>query len=741
MSDTLKQFDNDYSVLGNGYRNVFYSTIKNDDGEKVGQITLMGYDTDGRPTTFHFPYRVSVAYHTVGDSSDTGEVDLYDQSLRRKYFNTAYERRQWLKSMDDASSLRIMEALPPEDCFIMDAFRKRIYDDDYNQLPLRVYFFDIEIAVENEFPYPEQSAYPINVITILDSIDKQYYSWVVSANDCKNTLGEYDGCKVNLFKFGDEKLRVDLEYRFAKGEITQEQLDEGLKKSLENEEKKMLRHFITWMTKHRPDVMSGWNSRAYDMPYIVRRSEKVLGKKWSVQLCPGGYYREKKLIFEDDGNGENKKPDRNNTVYIMPGLSQMDLQVLYRDKFKIRSALDGGYGLNNVSLVELDDEKVKHEESFNNFWKVNFQKYWEYNIQDVSLVYRLEQKLGLITQARVVTSIGSTNMDSIYQSINYIMQALAMFSSSKFGKTWKTYQQGGRRKGDKYTGAFVFDVQPGVFRYGEATVDFNSLYPNTDRAINLSPETKMGVVFGDWDNPDEQLYIVPNELVWNVSPEAKQKILMAQAMGQPGIKISRKALAKLLDETCACSVAITRKSDGMIYHVLFKKYELQKGIFSEWLGFFFDRRKALKKLRGEYEDKADARKKELVDSGVTDEHSIKHDPEFEKWDNLESRYDNLQQATKILINSAYGTLGTPSSPIYDVDLAETTTLNGQFTNKSAAKQITKIYQERFGAPEGFVPQLSGDTDSVTGDMKVRVYLTAELRKRIEKVQKGQYSHV
>ena len=726
----MGQFENDYSEVGNGYRNVYYSTVKDEDGAKHGEITLLGYDLDGKPRDFHFPYRVSVAYHIKGDKTDTGEVDLYGEPLRRKYFDTAYERREWLKTVDSSNSMVVLEAFPPEDAFIMDVFGHRLYDDDYNQNPLRIHFFDIEIAVENTFPYPEESAYPINIITILDSVDRQYYSWVVSDTGCENTLGEYDGCPVNLFKFGNDKLKVDLDYRFAKGEIDAGTLDAELRKSRELEEKKMLRHFIDWTRKHRPDVYSGWNSRAFDMPYIIRRVEKVLGKKWAAGLCHGGAYKARKLIFEGASEGgEQKKPDRNNTVYTMAGVSQMDLQVLYRDKFKIRSALDGGYGLNNVSLVELDDEKVKHEESFNNFWKVNFQKYWEYNVQDVSLVYRLEEHLGLITQARMITSIGSTNLDSIYRTIQYITQSLAMFSKTKHGKTWQTYRAGGKTaKGEKYTGAFVFEVQAGVYRHGEATVDYNSLYPNTDRSLNLSPETKMGVVFGDWDNPDEQLYIVPNERVWPISAEARQKLLTAQAMGLPGVKLSRKALAKLLDKTCCCSVAITRK-DGMVIHVLFKKFEVQPGIFSEWLGFYFDRRTSLKKVRAGYEDKADELKKALKAAGK-DEHEINHDPEYAENHDLYRRYDNLQQATKILINSAYGTLGTPSSPIYDVDLAETTTLNGQFANKSAARRIKEIYQERYGAPEDFVPQLSGDTDSVTGDMTVEAAFSDSLAKAL-----------
>lgn len=622
----------DLSNVGHGYRNVCWIPPSNFKGRTgVGKIKLFGYDKNGNDAEFTFPFYPSVKYEV---KQHTTEKDLYGKNVATKWFDDTQSQRAWCEAMEGKA--KIISKYPPEQEFLINVFHKYVFDDDFNHQRIRTHYIDIEVAIENEFPEPELAKYPINLITVYDSYEKQFHSWALGT--VENTITDFT---VDLRTFSSEsELLVD---------------------------------YLNWHIANYPSILSGWNTKFFDITYIVQRMENVLGKENARRYSPIGKYR-----MREDKKNYGKK------FIAVSGISNLDMLFLYRDKFQIKASLDGGYGLDNVANEEIDDAKMHYDGSMLDFYKKNFQKFWEYNVQDVNLVVKLDEKLKLTSIARKITSFGCSPLESIYTTISYIVASLDIFSRNTFNKVFLSYSSSATRGKDveQYEGAFVFPTFAGLYLQGVGTVDVNSLYPNTARSLNLSPETMIGMVTRvEHANGEESTYSITF-----TSGQVKE--------------ITQAEFDRILKETCILSRN----------NVLFAKHEVKKGIFSEWCGNFFTMRKGYKKRKAKAEEQLD----ELLKSDKVDE-ARKRELETEVELNHTTQY-----ALKILINSAYGTLGTTFSPLYDTKLAEAITLGGQFCNRSTSKFLNNYFHEHYGTDENFNITISGDTDSVTGDMELEL---------------------
>ena len=640
----------DLSQVGDGYRNACWVQGSTFGGKRgTGYIYLYGYDKAGNRRTFKFPFYPSVKFEV---RHQTTERDLYGKCIETRWFDTPYDRKQWCLSMED--KVRIISCYPPEQEFLLTVFGSKVFNYDrekdkitlneaFNTQPIRTHYIDIEVAIENEFPEPEFAKYPINLITVYDTQLEKFVSWALDMT-IENTLaGEMP---IELRKFADEK--------------------------------DMLSDFLAWHNENSPDYISGWNVKGFDVIYIVNRLIKVFGKEKAYEYSPA-----RRIRISEDKKNYGKK------FASISGVSVLDMLFLYRDKFGIKQALDGGYNLNNVSLVELEDAKVHYDGTMLDFYKQNFQKFWEYNVQDVNLVVKLDRKCKLLQVARMITSFGCSPAESIYATISYIIASMDIFSRKRFGKVFLSYSKSSTHGAevDQYQGAFVFPTYMGLYIQGVMVVDVNSLYPNTARSLNLSPETLVG-----------ELVKLENE-----AGESLGKYRIVFVDGRSA-EVDQHGLDQLLATKCILSRN----------NMLFLKHEVCLGIFSEWCGTFFTLRKGVKGVLAETEDRMDAMDKEA-------EHALFTELET-KAENLDSR----QYALKIMINSAYGTTGTTYSPIYDTRLAEAITCGGQFCNRSTAEFIKDVFQKEYGVGEDFHTTISGDTDSVTGDMELEVELDDSL---------------
>ena len=647
--------------IGNGYRSVAYLT----DHNRNGQIVLFGFDPVGNRKNFIIPWKSHISYRV---KYETDKKDIYDNYVETRYYNSSFERKKRLE--DIGNSLFIVECLRPEQEFLQEAFYDVCLDQDFNKQTMRIHFIDIETEISDEFEKPTTARNRINMVTVYDTQTEKYYTWSLSHAKIdfkEEPLCNYPKEKFVFFEFNDN-------------------------------EPKMLEHFLDWIEANYADTVVGWNIKAYDIPYIVRRIENVLGKNAASRLSPIGKYRIKEI------NHNNARADVGAEIEVdIAGLFIADDLVLYRDKFHIAGGpLDGGHGLSNVGEHEGLGKKIQYEGTLKDLYIKDYQKFYEYNVRDVDLVVKIEDKCKLVNLARMVAGAGLCNYDTIYSSISYLIGSVTQFARSMMGRVFQSYLNS-KKDPETYEGAYVFPPIPGVYRGGIACVDFNSLYPSSIRAMNLSPETYVGKVSNitDFDKLGGQWRQVFNsEPPIDLNDESITELWFF-----PNGDARRKRKIKKTDlmELLKTKLIFTRNN------TLFLKHSVKQGVVSGWCKHFYNLRKTTKK-------KMQALEYALYKNEIPEDKIEETKTEVQ---NLDAR----QMAYKLAINSIYGILGTNHSPLYIVELAQTITRLGKFCNLSANKFIGNVFKQRYNVDESYITSVSGDTDSVSGDTTILICMS------------------
>jgi DNA polymerase elongation subunit (family B) len=306
-----------------------------------------------------------------------------------------------------------------------------IFDSDKVKLAT----LDIEVASENGFPDVESAAEEVLLITIQDYSTKQIHTW---------GLGKFQNNQANV------------KYRAFSTEYD------------------LLNDFIHWWMDNTPEVITGWNSKLYDIPYIVRRLDRVLGEKLMKRMSPWG------LVTEDEVYISGRK----NISYDIGGISQLDYLDLYK---KFTYTNQESYRLDHIANVELGQKKLDHSEfdTFKDFYTNGWQKFVEYNIKDVELVDRLEDKMKLIELALTMAYDAKVNYEDVFSQVrmwdtiiyNYLKKRDIVIPPKERSD-----------KDSKYAGAYVKEPIPGKYDW-VVSFDLNSLYPHLIMQYNISPET------------------------------------------------------------------------------------------------------------------------------------------------------------------------------------------------------------------------------------------------------------
>lgn len=395
MDDIPKSQWKDYGI-GKGYRSICYMT----DSDRQGKIVLFGFDINGKPTTYIFPWQSYIKYNC---KFKTDEQDIYGNYVTTKYFKNSFDRSKYIKN---ANGLSIVECFKPEQEFAHFMWDENILEVDFNKQPLRIHYFDIETEISDQFMKPSQADNRINMMTIYDSLTEKFYTWSLEHAEIdfkEEPLKDYPKDKFVFFEF-------------------------------HNNEVEMLEHFLEWYEDNYPDVNYGWNTKAYDIPYLTRRIENVLGKNAAKALSPIGRY------FIKEVNHDNKRADVAAEIEVnIDGLFIADGLVLYRDKFMV-SHPDGGYTLDNIGEVEGCGQKIHYEGTLKDLYLKDYQKFYEYNVRDVDLCKRIDDKCKMIQLARQITSFGLTGYGAIYSSISYLIGSVSAFAKTQMGgKIFNSY--------------------------------------------------------------------------------------------------------------------------------------------------------------------------------------------------------------------------------------------------------------------------------------------------------------
>ena len=306
---------------------------------------------------------------------------------------------------------------------------------DVNKIKLTT--LDIEVKSENGFPDVESAAEEILLITIQDYNTKQIRTW-------------------------------------GQGEFNNKQ-DNVIYKSF-NSEYELLNAFINWwmIEENTPEVITGWNIELYDIPYLSRRLEKIIGEKLMKRLSPWG------LVTEDEIYISGRK----HIAYDVGGITQLDYLNLYK-KFTYKA--QESYRLDYIAKVELGQQKLDHSEydTFKDFYTKGWQKFVEYNIIDVELVDRLEDKMKLIELAITMAYDAKANYVDVFSQVR--MWDTIIYNYLK-KKNIVIPPRERSNKSEKYEGAYVKEPIPGKYDW-VVSFDLNSLYPHLIMQYNISPET------------------------------------------------------------------------------------------------------------------------------------------------------------------------------------------------------------------------------------------------------------
>ena len=306
-----------------------------------------------------------------------------------------------------------------------------LYGNDYDTKKIKGVYVDIENAVIDTFPNIEEADIPINCITM-------YFAGNYFCYTTLDTTGLETEARVS--RFGTET--------------------------------EMLAKFLQHWTMIRPDWVSGWNCQGYDMPYLAKRIQRVLGNDEMKRLSPFGL-----VSFKVDVDDKGRT---NNSVNIA-GVQNLDMLVLYK---KFRLITRESYKLDFISEVELNDKKIEIPGTFYEQYTNNPAKFVEYNIHDVRLVKKLNDKLNFIDMVMSVAYIAKVNYEDTLSNVrvwdvlihNYLLEKNICVPYSKGGE------------GSGYEGAFVKDPIRGFYEW-LVSFDLESLYPSIIIQNNISPET------------------------------------------------------------------------------------------------------------------------------------------------------------------------------------------------------------------------------------------------------------
>jgi DNA polymerase elongation subunit (family B) len=348
---------------------------------------------------------------------------------------TIKETKEFVKKYEDVAGFAIYGNTNYAYQYISDT-----YPDDINwdMEQLKVFTIDIETETENGFPDIRSANEEILLITVKDLIQKK----VVTFSQTK--YGEY------------KTSRTDVTMINAR------------------DEQQLLKEFMIWWQQNYPDVITGWNTDFFDVPYLINRITRELGEAFAKKMSPWGIINQRNTFIK--GNEEQH--------YDISGISQLDYLELYK---KYTYTKQESYRLDYIAEQELGDKKKENPGTdFRDFYTNYWDKFVEYNIHDVELVDQLEDKMRLLELHLTMAYQAKINPEDVYSQVRMWDAIIYNHLRKKNIVIPMKVSNGG--KDAQFEGAYVKDPIIGQHKW-MASFDLNSLYPHLIMQYNISPET------------------------------------------------------------------------------------------------------------------------------------------------------------------------------------------------------------------------------------------------------------
>lgn len=427
-------------------------------------------------------------------------------------------------------------------------------------------------------------------------------------------------------------------------------------------EKEMLDLFLTEI--YDTDILAGWNSDFFDVPYTYKRILRNFGKSTVARLCfPNSKPPVIKTVEREIREGFKVEEE---TVRLF-GRSQIDYKIIY-EKFEQESK--ASYALAYIAEEEFPDlQKLEYEGSLHDLYRTDFSYYLEYNMIDTEILVELDKKKQYIAVALQSAAEATGIISQIYGTIK--LAELAIINYCHYDLNKKVPDSRRHDYFSKYGGAYVLDCQVGEHKMTGST-DVESLYPRSIMAVNASPETIVGQ-FSLNDTAYEK-----------IKEGTGEQLIVEFEDGTIEERTTEEWRKFCLDNNYSMS------GYGTIFN------QSKKGLIPAVLEKWFAERREYKAENEKY--------KELLNS-MDENH-----PDYGAVKDKRDHFYRLQYIKKIQLNSLYGCMGNKFFKFFDIRLAETTTKTGREILFHMVKHVGKVLDGNYAYPTDSV--IYGDTDSV-----------------------------
>ena len=403
----------------------FYTNV-----QVVGNNFLVrGYE-NGQSVTFKEEYSPTLF---VKSNRETEYQTLEGENVEPIQPGTVRDCREFYKKYDDVDGFKIYG----NDRYVFQYISDKYPEDEikFDIKKINLVTIDIEVKSEQGFPDPESCSEELLTISIQDYATKKINTW---------GRKPYTPTQDNVT------------YHYFEDEIA------------------MINSFLYHWSQNPPEVVTGWNCRLYDIPYLCGRIDRVMGTKKMKLLSPWGIISEEKITIMG----------REFNTFDIAGVTTLDYLELYK---KFTYTNQESYRLDYIAQVELGQKKLDHSEfdTFKDFYNGNWKKFVDYNIIDVELVDRLEDKMKLIELAITMAYDAKVNYADVFSQVR--MWDTIIYNYLK-KRNIVVPPKERTEKDAKYAGAYVKEPIPGRYDW-VVNFDLNSLYPHLIMQFNVSPET------------------------------------------------------------------------------------------------------------------------------------------------------------------------------------------------------------------------------------------------------------
>jgi hypothetical protein len=465
----------------------FYTNIE----IRGNNILYIGYENG-------LPVKQKIAYkpHLFIPAQSESKYKSFNgnRPLQRVDFESISDMKSYMDTYSDVKNFEIFGCSDIVRQFTATTF---MGDIEWDYSHAKIWFIDIETRVEglktsadHEFEIRlDSKTKTASYKTVMNLLDTDTMFEINDGNSFvpikeskfyvagfpEPTLAEQEITLISMMNHHEKKMYL---FSTIDAKPTKDMLEWDVEYHIHQNEKDMLKDFIVFWKTNRIDIVSGWNSDPFDIPYLVNRMKKVIGDALTNFLSPWGVIKERKYFVND----------KQISTYDILGVTHLDYLEIYK---KFNPGSKESFKLDFIAHHELSENKVENPtDNFRDFYLKYPDIFIQYNLIDVRLLHKLELKLLQVRLAMQLAYLAKCNINDVVSSMrlwesiiyNYFLDLNIVEDLTKKSN-----------KRESIVGAYVHEPKKGKYGWS-VSLDFSSLYPSIMMQNNISPETVIGKV-------------------------------------------------------------------------------------------------------------------------------------------------------------------------------------------------------------------------------------------------------